>query len=83
MCEYTLAWACTAGCGTRRFNAVARTNTRAVGVCESLCFEVLGTLPEGFAPYRVRLCRFARHVSATVIDADGGKGLNLKSLKVS
>lgn len=30
------------------FNAVAETNTRAVGLWRSLGFEVLGTVPEGF-----------------------------------
>lgn len=49
LCEYTLEWARTAGFRAMQFNAVVQTNTRAVGLYESLGFEVLGTLPEGFA----------------------------------
>jgi ribosomal protein S18 acetylase RimI-like enzyme len=32
-----------------QFNAVVETNTRAVALWRSLGFEVIGTLPEGFA----------------------------------
>lgn len=53
------------------------------GVVRIALFRGAGHVAGRVRPFRVRLCRFARHVSATVIDADGGKGLNLKSLKVS
>jgi L-amino acid N-acyltransferase YncA len=46
--EYTLEWARAAGCRLMQFNAVVETNVRAVKLYESLGFEVLGTLPEGF-----------------------------------
>ena len=48
LCEYTLEWARDTGYRGIQFNAVVSTNTRAVGLYESLGFEVLGTLPEGF-----------------------------------
>ncbi|MFE4830608.1 GNAT family N-acetyltransferase [Streptomyces sp. NPDC056672] len=46
--EYTLDWARTAGFRAIQFNAVVETNTYAVKLYESLGFEILGTVPEGF-----------------------------------
>ena len=48
LCEYTLEWARVQGYRAMQFNAVVETNTRAVGLYESLGFEVVGTLDEGF-----------------------------------
>ncbi|MEV5658199.1 GNAT family N-acetyltransferase [Streptomyces sp. NPDC052291] len=48
LCEYTIDWARTAGYRAMQFNAVVETNTAAVRLYESLGFEILGTLPEGF-----------------------------------
>lgn len=48
LCEYSLEWARAQGYRAMQFNAVVETNTRAVGLYESLGFEVAGTLPEGF-----------------------------------
>lgn len=48
LCEYTLDWARTAGYRAMQFNAVVETNVHAVKLYQSLGFEVLGTLPEGF-----------------------------------
>ncbi|WP_405763346.1 GNAT family N-acetyltransferase [Streptomyces sp. NBC_01420] len=48
LCEYTIDWARTAGYRAMQFNAVVETNTVAVRLYESLGFEILGTLPEGF-----------------------------------
>lgn len=47
--EHVLAWARAAGYRAMQFNAVVETNTRAVALWRSLGFEVIGTLPEGFA----------------------------------
>ncbi|MEU6082583.1 GNAT family N-acetyltransferase [Streptomyces sp. NPDC047108] len=46
--EHTLEWARAAGFRGMQFNAVVETNTRAVELYESLGFEVIGTVPEGF-----------------------------------
>lgn len=48
LCAYTLDWARTAGYRAMQFNAVVETNVHAVKLYQSLGFEVLGTLPEGF-----------------------------------
>ncbi|GAB3713263.1 GNAT family N-acetyltransferase [Nocardiopsis nanhaiensis] len=48
LCAYSLEWARSEGYRAMQFNAVAATNTRAVGLYESLGFEVVGTLKEGF-----------------------------------
>jgi len=48
LCEYTIDWARTAGYRAMQFNAVVEANTAAVRLYESLGFEILGTLPEGF-----------------------------------
>ena len=46
--EDALAWARSEGYRAVQFNAVVETNTAAVGLYESLGFEVVGTVPEGF-----------------------------------
>ncbi|MBF9071679.1 GNAT family N-acetyltransferase [Streptacidiphilus fuscans] len=48
LCTYLLAWAREHGFRGVQFNAVAASNTRAVGLYESLGFEVMTTIPEGF-----------------------------------
>ncbi|MFD3737922.1 GNAT family N-acetyltransferase [Streptomyces sp. NPDC058629] len=48
LCEYSVEWARMSGFRAMQFNAVVETNTRAVKLYESLGFEVIGTLPEGF-----------------------------------
>ncbi|MYW33058.1 GNAT family N-acetyltransferase [Streptomyces sp. SID2119] len=48
LCTYSVEWARTSGFRAMQFNAVVETNTRAVKLYESLGFEVIGTLPEGF-----------------------------------
>ncbi|MEV4256167.1 GNAT family N-acetyltransferase [Spirillospora sp. NPDC049652] len=48
LCEYTLEWARAQGYRAMQFNAVVETNVRAVRLYESLGFDVVGTLPEGF-----------------------------------
>ncbi|WP_415958501.1 GNAT family N-acetyltransferase [Streptomyces sp. 021-4] len=48
LCAYSVEWARTSGFRAMQFNAVVETNTRAVRLYESLGFEVIGTLPEGF-----------------------------------
>lgn len=48
LCEYSLAWARERGYRAMQFNAVVETNARAVRLYESLGFEVVGTLKEGF-----------------------------------
>jgi GNAT superfamily N-acetyltransferase len=47
--EHVLDWARGEGYRAMQFNAVVETNTRAVALWRSLGFEVLATLPEGFA----------------------------------
>ncbi|MET9295111.1 GNAT family N-acetyltransferase [Streptomyces sp. NPDC003077] len=46
--EYSLDWARAAGFRAMQFNAVVETNTRAIALWESLGFEIMTTLPEGF-----------------------------------
>ncbi|MFJ1747623.1 GNAT family N-acetyltransferase [Streptomyces sp. NPDC088116] len=48
LCEYSIDWARTAGFRAMQFNAVVETNEYAVKLYQSLGFEILGTLPEGF-----------------------------------
>lgn len=48
MVEDALAWALDRGYRGMQFNAVAETNTPAVGLYRSLGFDVLATVPEGF-----------------------------------
>ncbi|MEW2071830.1 GNAT family N-acetyltransferase [Streptomyces sp. NPDC007346] len=48
LCEHSVEWARTAGFRAMQFNAVVETNTHAVTLYESIGFEVIGTLPEGF-----------------------------------
>ena len=48
LCEEALRWAAAEGFRAMVFNAVAESNTRAMGLYESLGFEVVGTVPEGF-----------------------------------
>jgi GNAT superfamily N-acetyltransferase len=45
---YSLIWARAQGFEGMQFNAVAQTNTRAVGLYEALGFSVIGTVPGGF-----------------------------------
>ncbi|WP_331766729.1 GNAT family N-acetyltransferase [Embleya sp. NBC_00896] len=49
LCEYTIEWARTAGYRAMQFNAVVETNVHAVRLYRALGFDVIGTLPEGFA----------------------------------
>ena len=49
LCDHTLEWARGKGYRAMQFNAVVETNTRAVRLYRSLGFDVLGTLPQGFA----------------------------------
>jgi len=46
--EYVLAQARTDGFRAMQFNAVVETNTHAVALWQSLGFEIVATLPEGF-----------------------------------
>lgn len=48
LCEYSLNWARRTGYTAMQFNAVVATNTRAIGLYESLGFSVVGTLERGF-----------------------------------
>ncbi|MET9511479.1 GNAT family N-acetyltransferase [Streptomyces flavidovirens] len=48
LCEYSVAWAREAGFRAMQYNAVVETNVHAVKLYKSICFEVIGTLPEGF-----------------------------------
>lgn len=48
LCEESLKWARAAGYRAMQFNAVVETNVHAVKLYESLGFEVVGTLSEGF-----------------------------------
>lgn len=48
LCEDALEWAAAEGFRAMVFNAVAASNTRAVRLYESLGFEIVGTVPEGF-----------------------------------
>ena len=47
--EDMIAWARERGFRAIQFNAVVATNTRAVGLWESLGFTIIGTVPEAFA----------------------------------
>ncbi|MFJ5676158.1 GNAT family N-acetyltransferase [Streptomyces sp. NPDC093097] len=46
--EHALAWARTEGYRAMQFNAVVAANTGAVALWQSLGFEILATVPEGF-----------------------------------
>jgi L-amino acid N-acyltransferase YncA len=46
--EHVLEWARAEGYRAMQFNAVVETNTQAVRLWQSLSFEIIGTLPEGF-----------------------------------
>jgi GNAT superfamily N-acetyltransferase len=46
--EDSLAWARAEGYRAMQFNAVVETNVPAVGLYESLGFEIVGTVPEAF-----------------------------------
>ncbi|UNO41420.1 GNAT family N-acetyltransferase [Streptomyces sp. MST-110588] len=46
--QYALDWARAEGYRAMQFNAVVETNTRAVALWQSLGFEIMTTLPEGF-----------------------------------
>lgn len=46
--EEVIRWAGAEGFRAIQFNAVVETNTRAVHLWQSLGFEIIGTLPEGF-----------------------------------
>ncbi|MFJ1646366.1 GNAT family N-acetyltransferase [Streptomyces sp. NPDC088258] len=48
LCAYSIEWARAAGFRAMQFNAVVETNTHALKLYESLGFEVIGVLPEGF-----------------------------------
>lgn len=48
LCEEALRWAGRQGFRAMQFNAVVATNTHAVRLYESLGFQVVGTVPEGF-----------------------------------
>jgi ribosomal protein S18 acetylase RimI-like enzyme len=48
LCTYLLGWAREQGYRGVQFNAVAASNTRAVKLYESLGFEIMTTIPEGF-----------------------------------
>jgi len=46
--QHALDWARAQGYRGMQFNAVVETNTRAVALWQSLGFDILGTVPEGF-----------------------------------
>lgn len=48
LAEDALSWARAAGFRAMVFNAVAETNVGAVGLYQSLGFEIIGTVPEAF-----------------------------------
>ncbi len=48
LCRYTVDWARAAGYRGMQFNAVVETNTAAIGLWQSLGFDILGTVPEAF-----------------------------------
>lgn len=48
LCTYSVDWARSAGYRAMQFNAVVESNVHAVRLYESVGFEVIGTLPEGF-----------------------------------
>ncbi|GHD14686.1 GNAT family N-acetyltransferase [Nocardiopsis kunsanensis] len=49
LCEDSLEWASSTGYRAMQFNAVVESNTRALRLYRSLGFEIVGTLPDGFA----------------------------------
>jgi GNAT superfamily N-acetyltransferase len=48
LCVEALGWARGRGYLAMQFNAVAESNTRAIGLYRSLAFEIIGTVPEAF-----------------------------------
>ena len=48
LCTVALRWAGEQGFRAMKFNAVVESNTHAVKLYESLGFQVIGTVPEGF-----------------------------------
>ncbi len=48
LCQNSVDWARAEGYRAMQFNAVVETNTRAVKLYQSIGFDVIGTLPEGF-----------------------------------
>ncbi|MFF2225389.1 GNAT family N-acetyltransferase [Streptomyces globisporus] len=48
LCQYSVDWARAEGYRAMQFNAVVETNIRAVKLYQSIGFDVIGTLPEGF-----------------------------------
>lgn len=48
LCADALRWAAEQGYRAMQFNAVVASNTHAVRLYESLGFQVIGTIPEGF-----------------------------------
>ncbi|MFD4591841.1 GNAT family N-acetyltransferase [Streptomyces rubiginosohelvolus] len=48
LCQYSVDWARAEGYRAMQFNAVVETNTHAVKLYQSIGFDVIGTLPEGF-----------------------------------
>jgi L-amino acid N-acyltransferase YncA len=48
LATYAVEWARAAGFHSMQFNAVVETNTAAVGLWQSLGFEILTTVPEAF-----------------------------------
>ncbi len=49
LCRFSLEWAREQGFAGMQFNAVAETNTGAVGIYRRLGFEIVGTVPGAFA----------------------------------
>jgi L-amino acid N-acyltransferase YncA len=48
LCQDMIEWARSEGFRSIQFNAVVETNERAVGLWQSLGFEIIGTVPEAF-----------------------------------
>jgi L-amino acid N-acyltransferase YncA len=48
LCQDMIDWARSEGFRSIQFNAVVETNERAVGLWQSLGFEIIGTVPEAF-----------------------------------
>ncbi|MGW6588166.1 GNAT family N-acetyltransferase [Streptomyces globisporus] len=48
LCQHSVDWARAEGYRAMQFNAVVETNTHAVKLYQSIGFDVIGTLPEGF-----------------------------------
>jgi GNAT superfamily N-acetyltransferase len=72
LCRFTLDWARWHGYAGMQFNAVAEANHRAVALYERHGFEVVGTVPGGFA--HPTLGRVGLHVMYRELDdlSDGG-----------